>query len=85
MRALSTKYAEAHGWGDEHLQQLRSNPTVMAQLIQEELRATYTDPVFEGVDPAFLEKAIAEAKDDLTTSTRTASSLSTSPTFPQCR
>jgi hypothetical protein len=64
-RALSHTLAEKHGWNEEHLQNLHSNPVIMGQLIQAALMATERDPIFEGIDPHFLDDMVKESKDDL--------------------
>ena len=65
VRALSHNLAEKHGWEAEHLQNLRANPVVMGQLIQAALMATVKDPIFEGIEPHFLDDMVKEAKDEL--------------------
>jgi hypothetical protein len=65
VRALSHNLAEKHGWEEEHLQNLRANPVIMGQFIQSALMATEKDPIFEGIDPHFLDDMVKEAKNEL--------------------
>ena len=65
VRSISQKLAEQHGWGDENLQNLHANPVIMSQLIQAALMATERDPIFEGLDPHFLDDMGKEARDTL--------------------
>lgn len=64
-RALSEQFAEKHGYTEEHLQNLRANPQVMSQLIQQALMATERDPIFDSLDPEFLDTMVEEAKAEL--------------------
>ena len=64
-RALSEQFAEKHGYTEEHLQNLRANPQVMSQLIQQALMATERDPIFDSLDPQFLDTMVEEAKAEL--------------------
>lgn len=60
-KALADKY----GWGDEHIQNLRKNPAVMAQLVQLGIRGAFDHPVFKAEDESLVAEAQASALNEL--------------------
>lgn len=59
--------AERYGWTQEHIEQIRSNPQIMSQLVQEAVRAGFDDPLFKDMDPKIVEDAQQSARAELAT------------------